>query len=166
MNEVQLLDLLKRLLPSEFEEVILRAGVPREHLLSHAAPQAERAIQLIQWAKQSDEHLSVLIDATGPRREPRPAAKAAPATAGAEPILTSAPSLPIVGRGADLPSRSPIVIAVEEQNAPLDEEEFLKTERHVTVALSGGQIEALEQIGACLLAAQSLEDLARHGRRA
>ncbi|MCP4395993.1 MAG: TIR domain-containing protein [bacterium] len=45
-----------------------------------------------------------------------------------------------------LPSRSPIVVALEGQDNPLTEKDILSTERHVTVQLSIKQLESLSKI--------------------
>jgi len=49
---VTLLDALSRLLPAQFEEVVFRVGVPAHYLSSSAAPQSERAVQLLRYVEQ------------------------------------------------------------------------------------------------------------------
>lgn len=47
---------LMGLLPAQFEEVLFRLKAPRQHLPPQSAPQAERAIALMQWLKQQRKH--------------------------------------------------------------------------------------------------------------
>jgi hypothetical protein len=56
-------DSLVALLPSQFDEVILRAGVPQHHLLDAHSTLAMRATQLVQWATQSPANEKALIEA-------------------------------------------------------------------------------------------------------
>ncbi len=59
----ELLKDLQRLLPAQFEMVLERARVPREYLSAPGAPQAARAIELMQWAREDDRLLSAVVDA-------------------------------------------------------------------------------------------------------
>lgn len=51
-----------------------------------------------------------------------------------------------IDAGRALASRSPIVIAIEEAERPLEDRELLKTERHLTISLTDEQLETLHGI--------------------
>jgi len=68
------LDALMRLPPSQFEEVIFRAGVPIGELPSHTAPQATRAIAATKWAETNaflDRLASAIVQAEDRAEEGR-----------------------------------------------------------------------------------------------
>jgi hypothetical protein len=56
VTEGDILDALNKLLPAQFEALLLRAEVPHEILSSATAPQGIRATELIQWMRQHDLH--------------------------------------------------------------------------------------------------------------
>ena len=58
-EDLELLEALKALLPSEFDELILVLGIPRSELPAESSPQASRAISLIQYAKQRSDVLKI-----------------------------------------------------------------------------------------------------------
>src|SRR5262245_62109246 len=60
-------------------------------------------------------------------------------------------------------SRAPIVIAVEESEAPLVESELLQIERHLTVSLGPREVAALEDVAAGLKDAISMQEMIHHG---
>jgi hypothetical protein len=65
-----------------------------------------------------------------------------------------------------LASRSPIVIALEEEGDQLDEAELLRAERHLTIRLTADQIEQMEKLGDYQTdAPRSIPDIARDGER-
>jgi hypothetical protein len=67
----ELLDWLNKLLPAQFEDLIARAGVPREFLSSPEAAQATRAVQLVQYAEQTgNEDLLPRLREYAARRTP------------------------------------------------------------------------------------------------
>lgn len=49
MRQHEIIDILNRLLPAEFDELLLRTNVPTHYLPSNAAPQASRAVALIRY---------------------------------------------------------------------------------------------------------------------
>jgi hypothetical protein len=63
-------------------------------------------------------------------------------------------------------SRSPIIIALEEQDHPLDEDMLRRTERHLTIAFSAEQLQTLDEIGGSLSASPPLAEIVEQGRRA
>lgn len=64
MTRDELLTRLAELLPSQFEEVLFRAGIPPAHLPAHNSPQAERAIAVIRYLEQQNRlpELARVID--------------------------------------------------------------------------------------------------------
>lgn len=52
-SRTALYDTLCKLLPSQFDEVVFRAGAPKEHLAPPAARLAQRALDLVQWGEQA-----------------------------------------------------------------------------------------------------------------
>jgi hypothetical protein len=54
MTREELMTLLSRLLPSQFEMVLFRARIPTEHLAGPGAPQAMRAMEAIRYLEQQD----------------------------------------------------------------------------------------------------------------
>jgi len=43
-----------RLLPSQFEEILFRLGIPMKHLSGSSAPQATRAIEVLRHLEQQN----------------------------------------------------------------------------------------------------------------
>src|SRR4029450_2345760 len=74
---------------------------------------------------------------------------------------------PVAEEPEDSPvSRSPIIIAVEDAENPLQDGELLKTERHLTVSLGSAQLDALREIGKSLSGTdRSIASVCEHGRR-
>jgi len=61
------------------------------------------------------------------------------------------------------PSRSPIVVAVEEADNPLTEDELLPAERHLTITLAADQIDELSRLGTAALT--SIDQALRAGEQ-
>jgi WD40 repeat protein len=55
MTREALLSRLSKLLPSQFEQVLFLARIPREHLSAATAAQALRAVELIRYVEQQDQ---------------------------------------------------------------------------------------------------------------
>jgi hypothetical protein len=55
MTRDELLTVLSRLLPAQFDEVLFRARIPVAYLPGETAPQMNRAIQLIHYIEQQDD---------------------------------------------------------------------------------------------------------------
>ncbi len=63
-DRFEVFDLLCRVLPSQFEEVVFRTGAPRQHMAPASEPQARRALDLVQWAElDGSGGIAVLLSA-------------------------------------------------------------------------------------------------------
>ena len=65
MRREELITRLQGLLPSQFEAVLFRSGVPTEHLPGASASQVTRAIEMISYPERRGdlEHLARIVDA-------------------------------------------------------------------------------------------------------
>jgi hypothetical protein len=80
VNKDKLLKLLKSLLPTQFEEIVFRLGIPPAELAGTQASQASRAMELIRCADSNGERRKLeklvfrVIDGTSPTLRPEVAA--------------------------------------------------------------------------------------------
>jgi hypothetical protein len=169
MANVSTWEILTRMPEGQFDEVLFRTNVPREYLSAPSVARATRVRELMDWAGQSPENLARLQRAIVPDRatrrspaEQRPAPRAVRAPVVLDPL--AAPVFDADGLDSSAPSRSPIVIALEERDAPLAEDHLLKTERHVTVTLSAEDLAAFDQISARLHGAPGAASILQDGR--
>jgi hypothetical protein len=51
VDRMEVFDVLCKLLPSQFEEVVFRVAAPRQHMAPASEPPARRALDLVQWAE-------------------------------------------------------------------------------------------------------------------
>jgi len=65
VTDTEIYEALCGLLPSQFDEVLLFAGIPRQHLPSANSPQAERADEVVAWIRQSAANREKLLAALG-----------------------------------------------------------------------------------------------------
>jgi hypothetical protein len=149
VNRDELFTILTKLPEAQLETVIQRSEAPSEHFPSSAAAQSLRANALLSWADIAPGNHDRLLQVL---RKERILAEPAlgPAEAASQPAR-------------DLPSRVPIVIAIETVDAPLEERHLLPTERHLTVTLDPEQVSRLEALGGQLTAAGSTDAILAHG---
>jgi hypothetical protein len=141
MADVLTWEILIKMPEAQFDEVLFRANVPREYLSAASVARATRVRELMEWANQSQENLACLQRAIVPdRTERRSPAERQPAAARSvrAPVVLDPLAAPVFdadGLDSSAPSRSPIVIALEERDAPLAEDHLLKTERQFKVTV-------------------------------
>lgn len=155
---------LTGLMPTELDEVIVTAQVPRRHLSADTAPMAKRAKELCEWAGNSEANGEALRAAL---ERVRKRGGGAPIGDGVAAGGSALPADPAARGEIVIPaSRSTVVIAVEEAQDPLDERQLLRAERHMTVTLAPAQVAALADICASVDRAAALDDLCRCGAEA
>jgi hypothetical protein len=73
MTRDQLLNRLRGLLPSQFDEVLFRARIPLEYLSGNNAAQATRAVDAIRYLEQQNrlDHLAQAIEDVAPTARPK-----------------------------------------------------------------------------------------------
>lgn len=71
IDRIAIFEALCRLLPSQFETVLFRAGAPKHDLAPHTEPLSRRALDLVQWVEQGGpsriDALCAAIRRTAPR---------------------------------------------------------------------------------------------------
>jgi hypothetical protein len=135
LTQSEVLDFLAGLNDSMFTEAITQSGVDRQHLaLTDASPyqRAERLLRQAEVVPVTQNRLFGWI-------EQKLGSKS-------KPVHEEAPG----------PSRSPIVIALEERGDELGERHLLHVERHLTVTLEPAHVEKLEALGRKLADADSI----------
>ena len=172
MADVQTWEILIKMPEGQFDELLFRTNVPREYLSAPSVARAIRVRELMEWANQSQENLACLQRAIVPdradRRSPAGRQPAAVRTVRAPVVLDplAAPVFDVDGLDSSALSRSPIVIALEERDAPLAEGHLLKTERHVTVTLSPEDLAVFDDITARLQKRPRTAAILQDGRTA
>lgn len=106
MNTNELLDRLNDLLPAQFSELVFRLGVPEQYL-SHSAPQAIRATELLRYVMQNGQ-LSELATRIMPRR---PASAAGDGQAAAQRMVV--PAVKILLLAANPLDTTPLALGEE-----------------------------------------------------
>jgi FHIPEP family protein/conflict system STAND superfamily ATPase len=147
MTREELFETLDRLNEAQLSRVIFFAHVPGKDLSPHTVAQTTRVIEIVAWAEQAEANREALLRAL--RRQG---------------ILPEAREAPL--DQALLPSRAPIVIAIEDSDHPLEEKHLLHTERHLLVTLDSGEVDALERLGSDMLAAGTIQAILDSGRAA
>src|SRR5262245_60864667 len=72
MTDSDLFDALVRLLPGQFQAVLINANVPQQYFSSSNSPMAQRAQELVDWAKQSAGNRAAIVQALGRLSHERP----------------------------------------------------------------------------------------------